>query len=88
MNIRITGGISDEQEKTVAIMDQYAQSIGGGDLKDRLDGKRAEDAIPMIRKLVEAAEKTSGGKTGEAAYEFRELLTLAEQNPTGVLEVL
>ena len=88
MNIRITGGISDEQEKTVAIMDQYAQSIGGGDLKDRIDGKRAEDAIPMIRQLVEAAEKTSGGKTGEAVYEFRELLTLAEQNPTGVLEVL
>ncbi len=88
MNVRVTGGVSEEQEKTVAIMDEYAESVGGGNLKDRLDGKRAEDVIPMIRELVESAEKTSGGKSGEGAYEFRQLLTLAEQNPTGVLEVL
>lgn len=87
MNVRITGGVSDEQEKTVAILDEYAESVGGGNLKERLDGKRAEDVIPMIRQLVEVAEQTPGGKTGEGAYEFRLLLTLAEQNPTGVLEV-
>lgn len=87
MNVRICGGISDEQEKTVAILDEYAESVGGGDLKDRLDGKRAVDVIPVIRDLVETAEKTSG-KAGEGAYEFRQLLTLAEQNPTGVFEVL
>lgn len=87
MNVRITGGVSEEQEKTVAIVDEYAESVGGGNLKDRLNGKRAGDVIPVIQELVEAAEKTAGGEESEGAYEFRLLLLLAEQNPTGVLEV-
>ena len=87
MNIRITGAVSDEQDKVVAIADEYAAALGDGNLKDRLDGKRVEDALPIIRQLVELADKRLGGTTGEGAYEFRQLLALAKQSPTGVLEV-
>ena len=87
MNIRITQAIRDEQDKTIAIGDEYADALGGN-LKERLDGKQVEDAIPVLRELVEAADQRFGGETSEGAYGLHQLLLIAEQNPTGVLEVM
>ncbi|HEX3722351.1 MAG TPA: hypothetical protein VHV31_06140 [Nitrolancea sp.] len=87
MNIRVTGAIRDEQDKTVAIADEYVQELGTN-LKERLDGQRVEDVVTVIRELADAADKRFGGQTGEGAYEFHQLLQLAEQNPTGVLHVM
>jgi len=87
MNIHITGAIRDEQDKTVAIADEYVQELGTN-LKERLDGQRVEDVLTVIRELTDAADKHFGGRTGEGAYEFHQLLRLAEQNPTAVLHVM
>jgi hypothetical protein len=86
MNIRITQAIRDEQDKTIAIRDEYADALGGN-LKERLDGKPVEDALPVIRELVAEADERFGGVTSEGAYEFRQLLSFVQQNPTGVLKV-
>jgi hypothetical protein len=87
MNIRITQAIRDEQDKTIAIGDEYVNELGT-DLKERLDGKRVETAMPALRELVAAADRRFGGETNEGAYELHQLLSLAEQNPTGVFEVI
>jgi hypothetical protein len=87
MNIRITQAIRDEQDKTISIGDEYVDALGGN-LKERLDGKQVEEAMPVIRELVEAADQRFGGETSEGAYELHQLLSFAEQNPTGVLDVM